>query len=220
MNFKDFQDEIAQSGATLVAVSKTHGPEKVRAIYDQGQRDFGENKVQELMEKVDRLPSDIRWHMIGHLQSNKVKYIAPFVHLIHSLDRISLAKEINKQGKQAGRAIRVLLQVKIAREDSKFGLDPDAIVDFMADLQNREYANVKIVGVMGMATFTDDEELIQSEFEKLEQVFTSLKERFFAQDDDFAIKSYGMSSDYTIALKTGSNMVRVGSLIFGERTYS
>lgn len=220
MDFKDFQDEIAQSGATLVAVSKTHGPEKVRAIYDQGQRDFGENKVQELMEKVDRLPSDIRWHMIGHLQSNKVKYIAPFVHLIHSLDRISLAKEINKQGKQAGRAIRVLLQVKIAREDSKFGLDPDAIVDFMADLQNREYANVKIVGVMGMATFTDDEELIRSEFETLEQVFSSLKERFFAQDDDFTIKSYGMSSDYTIALKTGSNMVRVGSLIFGERTYS
>lgn len=220
MDFKDFQDEIANSGATLVAVSKTHAPDKVRAIYDQGQRDFGENKVQELMEKVDELPSDIRWHMIGHLQSNKVKYIAPFVHLIHSLDRISLAKEINKQGRQAERAIQVLLQIKIAREDSKFGLSPDAIEEFMTQFRNRDYQYIKIVGVMGMATFTDDEQLIKSEFEELEQVFATLKENYFAQDPDFAIKSYGMSADYKLALETGSNMVRVGSLIFGDRMYT
>lgn len=220
MDFKDFQDEIANSGATLVAVSKTHAPEKIRTIYDQGHRDFGENKVQELMDKVDELPDDIRWHMIGHLQSNKVKYIAPFVHLIHSLDRISLAKEINKQGKLAGRVIQVLLQIKIAREDSKFGLSPDAIEDFMTKFRNRDYQYIKIVGVMGMATFTEDKQLIKSEFEELEQVFNALKENYFVQDPDFKIKSYGMSSDYKLALETGSNMVRVGSLIFGDRSYT
>ncbi len=217
MDLKELQSELSDKNAVLVAVSKTHPPAKILSIYEQGHRDFGENKVQELIDKIDDLPDDIRWHMIGHLQSNKVKYIAPFIHLIHSLDRISLAKEINKHGKRNDRVIPVLLQIKIAREDSKFGLAPEAIDEFMEKFQSRDYQYVKIKGVMGMATFTEKEEMIRSEFETLEVVFKKLKQNYFAEDEDFSIKSYGMSADYKIALETGSNMIRIGSLIFGER---
>ena len=219
MIFQEIKEKISDSGATLVAVSKTHSPEEIRKIYDLGQRHFGENKVQELMDKIDDLPDDIKWHMIGHLQSNKVKYIAPFIHLIHSLDRISLAKEINKEGRKSERIIPTLLQIKIAKEDSKFGLDIDKIDAFMEKYLERKYEFIRISGVMGMATFTEDEGVIKKEFENLESVFSHLKEKYFVNDPEFIIKSYGMSSDYIIALETGSNMVRIGSLIFGERNY-
>ncbi|MBY5957157.1 YggS family pyridoxal phosphate-dependent enzyme [Membranicola marinus] len=219
MTFVKIKEEISVADATLVAVSKTHPVQKIQTVYDLGHRDFGENKVQELMEKVGDLPDDIRWHMIGHLQSNKVKYLAPFVHLIHSLDRLSLAKEINKEGRKADRVISVLLQIKIAKEDTKFGLDPESIEGFMEKLNNRKYDFIKICGVMGMATFTNDEEQIRSEFLKLEDVFRFVKDKYFQDDPVFNIKSYGMSADYKIALDTGSNMVRVGSLIFGDRNY-
>lgn len=219
MIFQEIKERISDSGATLVAVSKTHSPEEIRKIYDLGQRHFGENKVQELMDKIDDLPDDIKWHMIGHLQSNKVKYIAPFIHLIHSLDRISLAKEINKEGRKSERIIPTLLQIKIAKEDSKFGLDIDKIDAFMEKYLERKYEFIRISGVMGMATFTEDQGVIKKEFENLESVFSHLKEKYFVNDPEFIIKSYGMSSDYVIALETGSNMVRIGSLIFGERNY-
>ena len=215
--YLSIREELDAKGVTLVAVSKTKPVEDIIQLYKLGHRDFGENKVQELIDKIDDLPDDIRWHMIGHLQSNKVKYIAPFIDLIHSLDRISLAKEINKQGKRNDRVVPVLLQIKIAREDSKFGLAPEAIDEFMEKFQSRDYQYVKIKGVMGMATFTEKEEMIRSEFETLEVVFKKLKEKYFADDEDFSIKSYGMSADYKIALETGSNMIRIGSLIFGER---
>lgn len=219
MIFQEIKERISDSGAILVAVSKTHSPEEIRKIYDLGQRHFGENKVQELMDKIDDLPDDIKWHMIGHLQSNKVKYIAPFIHLIHSLDRISLAKEINKEGRKSERIIPTLLQIKIAKEDSKFGLDIDKIDAFMEKYLERKYEFIRISGVMGMATFTEDQGVIKKEFENLESVFSHLKEKYFVNDPEFIIKSYGMSSDYVIALETGSNMVRIGSLIFGERNY-
>lgn len=220
MDFKIFREKIEATGTSLVAVSKTHGPQRIQDIYDLGQRDFGENKVQELMEKVEVLPKDIRWHMIGHLQSNKVKYIVPFVHLIHSLDRISLAKEINRQARMAEREVSVLLQIKIAEEDSKFGLDPTNIDQFMQTYLNKNYNHIRIKGVMGMATFTDDETRIRKEFELLERTFAHLKNQYFPADDGFRIKSYGMSDDHELAIETGSNMVRVGSLIFGQRDYA
>ncbi len=219
MKFQELKEKITDSRATLVAVSKTHSPKEIQVIYDLGEREFGENKVQELMDKIDDLPDDIKWHMIGHLQSNKVKYIAPFIHLIHSLDRISLAKEINKEGRKAGRVIPTLLQIKIAEEDSKFGLDIDKVDSFMDNYLKRGYENIRISGIMGMATFTEDEEVIKNEFQSLESIFLHLKEKYFANDSEFSIRSYGMSSDYEIALESGSNMVRIGSLIFGERTY-
>ena len=219
MKFEDLKASITISDATLVAVSKTHPVDKIQEIYDKGHKDFGENKVQELMDKVDELPRDIRWHMIGHLQSNKVKYLAPFVHLIHSLDRHSLAREINKEGRKADRVIPSLLQIKIAREDSKFGINPENIDAFMDKFLNKNYDYVKICGVMGMATFTDDENIIEKEFRQLEEMHTYLKGKYYSNDPDFSIKSYGMSSDYKTALETGSNMVRIGSLIFGKRNY-
>lgn len=220
MDFKIFQEKIEATDTTLVAVSKTHGPQRIQNIYDLGQRDFGENKVQEMLEKKKVLPDDIRWHMIGHLQSNKVKYIVPFIHLIHSLDRISLAKEINRQARIAERDVSVLLQIKIAKEDSKFGINPNDIEQFMQSYLNKNYNNIRIRGVMGMATFTDDETQIRKEFELLERIFAQLKNQYFPADESFRIKSYGMSDDHELAIETGSNMVRVGSLIFGQRNYT
>ncbi len=220
MDFKIFQEKIEATDTTLVAVSKTHGPQRIQNIYDLGQRDFGENKVQEMLEKKKVLPDDIRWHMIGHLQSNKVKYIVPFIHLIHSLDRISLAKEINRQARIAEREVSVLLQIKIAKEDSKFGINPNDIEQFMQSYLNKNYNNIRIRGVMGMATFTDDETQIRKEFELLERIFAQLKNQYFPTDESFRIKSYGMSDDHELAIETGSNMVRVGSLIFGQRNYT
>lgn len=205
---------------TLIAVSKTQPAEAVQAIYDMGQRSFGENKVQELTAKYQLLPKDIEWHLIGHLQSNKVKYIAPFVHLIHSVDSLSLLQTINKEGAKNNRIISCLLQFHIATEDTKFGLNKEEAVQLLSNQQFAEMKWVKICGVMGMATFTDDTELVAHEFAHLSEIFNFLKKDFFSNSDDFNIISMGMSDDYELAIAQGSNMVRLGTSIFGERNYA
>ncbi len=193
----------------LVAVSKTKPNELIIEAYVAGQRIFGENKVQELVEKKESLPKDIEWHMIGHLQTNKVKYIAPFVSLIHAVDSKKLIKEINKRAEQNNRVIPCLLQVHIAQEESKFGLDKDGVIEIL----KTDFSNVSIVGLMGMATFTDNKNQIRKEFKYLKDIFDELKE----SQPNFSILSMGMSGDYSIAIEEGSNMVRIGSSIFGER---
>ncbi len=193
-------------GCRLVAVSKTHPASLVQEAYDAGQRIFGENKVQEMVSKYEVLPKDIQWHLIGHLQSNKVKYIAPWVSLIHSVDSAKLAEEIDKQGKKVGRVIPCLLQVHIAKEETKFGFDPNEVLTF---LEKNKLANIEIKGLMGMATLTDDQDQIRREFRGLRALFDrigNLKEL-----------SMGMSSDYKIAMEEGSTMVRIGTAIFGTR---
>lgn len=205
------------SSVTLVAVSKTKPLEAILEAYDSGQLIFGENKVQELTEKHELLPKDIQWHMIGHLQSNKVKYIAPFVHLIHAVDSFKLLKEVNKQAKKNGRVIECLLQFHIAEETSKFGLSFEEAQDILSSGEFVEMENISIVGLMGMATFTDNEEQLREEFRTLENYFNVIKSHFFKFNDDFKEISMGMSGDYTIAIEEGSTMVRVGSSIFGER---
>ena len=197
----------------LVAISKTKSSEEIIQAYDVGQRIFGENKVQEMTEKQRVLPSDIHWHMVGHLQRNKVKYIASYVSLIHSVDSMKLIIEIDKQALRNERIIPCLLQIKIAKETSKFGLSQD---DASKLLENSiKYRNVKIYGLMGMASLTKDELQIDNEFKKLKTFFDQLKSKF----DHLKILSMGMSSDYKIAIKNGSNMIRIGSLIFGDRNY-
>lgn len=202
---------------TLVAVSKTKPNELIQEAYDCGQRIFGENKVQEMVEKAEVLPKDIEWHLIGHLQSNKVKYIAPFVHLIHSVDSLKLLKEVNKQGVKNERVINCLLQFHIAEEDSKFGLSFDDVQTMLESDDFMQMRNVNICGVMGMATFTSDEEQLRDEFRSLESHFNILKSRYFKFSDDFQHISMGMSGDYALAIEEGSTMVRVGSAIFGKR---
>lgn len=211
------QAQLQPYHAQLIAVSKTKPNEAIMALYTLGQRAFGENYVQELVDKATTLPQDIEWHFIGHLQSNKVKYIAPIVHLIHTLDSISLLQEIEKQAIKHNRSIDCLLQIKINQEDTKFGIDTDAIDDFMHNIIAQNITHVRIVGVMGMATFTDDLQQIRKEFKQLKAVFTHLQTTYFSNNEAFKHISMGMSSDYTIALEEGSNMVRIGSLLFGER---
>lgn len=211
------QAQLQPYHAQLIAVSKTKPDEAIMALYTLGQRAFGENYVQELVDKATTLPQDIEWHFIGHLQSNKVKYIAPFVHLIHTLDSISLLQEIEKQAIKHNRSIDCLLQIKINQEDTKFGIDTDAIDDFMHNIIAQNITHVRIVGVMGMATFTDDLQQVRKEFKQLKAVFTHLQTTYFSNNEAFKHISMGMSSDYTIALEEGSNMVRIGSLLFGER---
>jgi PLP dependent protein len=196
--------------ATLVAVSKLKPASDIEKMYALGQRDFGENYVQELVEKQAQLPTDIHWHFIGHLQSNKVKYIAPFVHLIHSVDSEKLLKEIDKQAAKNNRTIHVLLQVHIAEEETKFGFDEAELMALDISL----FKNVHIIGLMGMATFTDDKEKVKREFEHLQKIFTA-----FAAQKNIALTtlSMGMSDDYALAIDCGSNMVRIGSLLFGRR---
>lgn len=193
----------------LIAVSKTKPNDLILEAYEAGQRIFGENKVQELVEKEQSLPKDIEWHMIGHLQTNKVKYIAPFVSLIHAVDSIKLIEEINKRAKNNNRVIRCLLQLHIAKESSKFGLNKEGILEILES----KFSNVSIVGLMGMATFTSDEKQIREEFKYLKGFYDELKE----QHPSFSILSMGMSGDYDIAIEEGSNMVRIGSSIFGSR---
>jgi pyridoxal phosphate enzyme (YggS family) len=195
--------------ATLVAVSKTKPVEDIQALYDLGHRDFGENYVQELVDKAAVLPKDIRWHFIGHLQSNKVKYIAPFVYLIHGVDSISLFKEINKEAAKNNRVIDCLLQIHIATEETKFGLDSGELTAIIKE--SDQFKNVHIVGLMGMASFSDDMGLVRTEFNTLQSLYK--------EHPAFPILSMGMSGDYTIAVEEGSNMVRIGSLLFGERNY-
>jgi PLP dependent protein len=200
-------------GVELIAVSKTKPIEVLNEAYHAGQRHFGENKVQEMVQKHDAMPKDIHWHMIGHLQRNKVKYMASFVHLIHGVDNFSLLEEINKQGQKHNRVIDCLLQIKIAQEDTKFGLEPEEALAILQSDDYKEFENVKITGLMGMASFTTDNTQIQKEFELLKSTF----DRFKILDPTIEILSMGMSGDFELAINCGSNMIRVGSLIFGER---
>ena len=199
--------------ADLVAVSKTRTVQEIQEAYNSGQLKFGENRVQEIVDKQSKLPNNIEWHMIGHLQKNKVKYIAKFINLIHSVDRISLAKEIDKYAKKENRKIDCLIQLKISKEESKFGLQIEDFKNFYESLQN--YKNLNVIGLMGMASFTDDNELIDEEFKKIKTIYDDM----VLIDSRFKVLSIGMSDDYNIAIENGSNMIRVGSKIFGKRNY-
>lgn len=214
---KDLLAELQDTNAKLIAVSKTQPIDKVREAYDAGQRIFGENKAQEMMTKYHALPRDIEWHMIGHLQTNKVKYIAPFVTLIHSVDSMKLLKEIDKQGKKAGRTIPCLLQVYIAQEETKFGFDREEVISLLADPALLLLKNIKIVGLMGMATLTENETIIQMEFKSLKKLFDDLQKQQLPPNVEMKELSMGMSADYKIAVKEGSTYVRIGTAIFGSR---
>ncbi len=207
------------TSCTLVAVSKTHPATLVKEAYDAGQRHFGENKVQELVSKYEELPKDIRWHMIGHLQRNKVKYIASFVHLIHGVDSVKLLEEIEKQGEKNNRVIDCLLQVHIAKEDTKFGFDKAELTDLLRDAALGQMSHIRLCGLMGMATFTDNHAQIRAEFDGLKQLFDEIKISTLPANVEMKILSMGMSGDFEIAVTAGSTMVRVGSLLFGERNY-
>ncbi len=210
--------ESVQPTATLVAVSKTKINEDLQAAYDAGQRHFGENKIQEMTEKWETLPKDIHWHMIGHTQRNKVKYMAPYVHLIHSVDSPRLAKEVDKQAKNNDRIIDCLLQIHIAEEESKFGFDRAELLELLASDTFKKLENIQIKGLMGMATFTDDQEQVRKEFKTLKKLFDEIKkESLLDNRHDFTDLSMGMTGDYEIALEEGSTMVRIGSAIFGSR---
>lgn len=215
-NLKRIQNNIPAQ-ARLVAVSKTKPVSAIQEAYEAGQRIFGENKVQELTTKYELLPRDIEWHMIGHLQSNKVKYIAPFVKLIHGVDSFSLLQEINKQGQKNNRVLDVLVQFHIAKEESKFGFSWDDAESMLKSAEFSSLTHVRVVGVMGMASFTSDEQMIRSEFRELKIYFDKLKETYFKNENSFREISMGMSGDYPIALEEGSTLVRIGSAIFGGR---
>lgn len=217
--WKDLTESLEEKNIALVAVSKTKPAEDILEMYELGQRDFGENYVQEMIAKQPQLPDDIRWHFIGHLQSNKVRQIAPFVHLIHAVDRFGLLKEINKEAKKNNRVIDVLLQMHIAEEASKFGMDTAGVFEFMSfyEAQEAELQNIRIRGLMGMASFTEDEDQIRKEFKTLYSRFDNMKRTDFLFRESFNICSMGMSGDYKMAIEEGSNMIRIGSLLFGER---
>ena len=199
--------------ADLIAVSKTRTIQEIKQAYNSGQLKFGENRVQEIVDKQSKLPDDIEWHMIGHLQKNKVKYIAGFINLIHSLDRISLAKEIDRQAKKQDRIIDCLIQIKISKEDSKFGLKIEDFTDFYKNMET--FKNLNVIGLMGMATFTSDIEVIDEEFKMIKRIYDNVA----SIDPKFRVLSIGMSDDYNIAIKNGSTMIRIGSKIFGKRNY-
>jgi pyridoxal phosphate enzyme (YggS family) len=205
------------SNVTLVAVTKTKPVSALQEVYQAGQRIFGENKVQEMVEKYDQLPKDIQWHLIGHLQTNKVKFIAPFVSMIHSVDSLKLLNEINKEAKKNNRTIDCLLQFHIAEEETKFGLSLEEAKEILETREFVEMQNISVVGIMGMASFTNDNEIVQHEFRTLESYFQILKSHFFKYNHDFKEISMGMSGDYLLAIEEGSTMVRVGSSIFGAR---
>ncbi len=215
-NYQIIQAHIPNT-VKLIAVSKTYPNEAINQLYKLGHRDFGENKVQELVEKYEHLPKDIRWHLIGHLQRNKVKYIAPFVTLIHSVDSLKLLQEINAQAIKHNRTINCLLQFHIANEDTKYGLTIEEADEILQSVEFKSFKNIFIVGVMGMATFTEDERIVRREFTTLKNIFEQLKSSYFYQNDSFREISMGMSGDYKLAIQEGSTMVRVGSLIFGNR---
>ncbi len=224
--YQQIKTELDNKNVALIAVSKTKPIEDIQALYNLGQRDFGENYVQELAEKYEQLPKDIRWHFIGHLQSNKVKYIAPFVHLIHGVDSYNLLKEINKQGVKNGRVINCLLQIHIAKEETKFGLDEHELsqIHDTSASSVHELKNINIIGLMGMASFSDDSNLIKTEFRNLKKIYDSNAalstiNHSAGSFGQLSTLSMGMSSDYKIAIEEGSNMVRIGSLLFGERNY-
>lgn len=204
---------------TLVAVSKFHPNESIMEAYEAGQRIFGESKVQEMAQKYETLPKDIEWHFIGHLQSNKIKYMAPYVTMIHAIDSLSLLKEIDKHAKKVNRTISCLLQIHIAKEETKFGFSFDECRTMLNEEEWEKLDNIRICGVMGMATNCDDQKEIREEFNSLHTFFKEIKEEYFKDEESFKEISMGMSGDYEIAIEEGSTMVRVGSKIFGERIY-
>lgn len=210
------QAEIPEN-VTLIAVSKTKPLADLQTAYDAGQRHFGENKVQEMVEKAQQLPSDIHWHLIGHLQTNKVKYMASFVHLIHGVDSLKLLQEIDKQARKAGRVQDVLLQFFIAREETKFGLDLQEANEILDSVEFKQLKHIQICGVMGMASNTSDQKQVATEFRTLKQIFEALSSKYFQEQSCFKEISMGMSGDYQLAIQHGSTMVRVGSKIFGGR---
>ncbi|MFT3908437.1 MAG: YggS family pyridoxal phosphate-dependent enzyme [Ferruginibacter sp.] len=219
--YKKIKKELDEKKVTLVAVSKTKTQDDIKALYDLGQKDFGENYVQELVDKYEALPKDIHWHFIGHLQTNKVKYIAPFVYLIHGVDSEKLLSEINKQAAKINRIIPCLLQVYISKDETKFGFDETELEKLLTKIvTNKElFKNVSIQGLMGMATFTEDNDLIISEFKRLKTIFEKMNIQYSTYNIQFSTLSMGMSADYSFAIDAGSTMVRIGSLLFGERSY-
>jgi len=216
--YTELTEELKEKSIELVAVSKIQSVEDIYALYQEGQRDFGENYVQELVDKATQLPIDIRWHFIGHLQSNKVKFIAPLVYLIHGVDSLKLLNEINKQATKENKIIRCLLQVHVAQEESKFGLNEDELVNVLAEVKQKpaNYANIFIAGIMGMASFSDNEEQVRGEFKFLKYLFDKYKD-IVTPNCEFTTLSMGMSGDYKLAIEEGSTMVRIGSLLFGAR---
>ena len=219
---KEIISEIKQTlppYVKLVAVSKFHPASMIEDAYTGGHRLFGENHVQELQPKHEVLPKDIEWHFIGHLQTNKVKYIASYVHLIHAVDTHKLLVEINKQAEKNNRVINCLLQLHVAQEETKFGFSPDELLNYVESGEWRLLKNIRICGLMCMASNVDDEAQIAREFETANNIFKKLKETYFSDDEMFQIRSWGMSDDYPIAIKYGSNMIRIGSKIFGPRVY-
>ena len=215
-SYQKLNKKLKDQGALLVAVSKVHPAEKIEKAYEWGHRDFGENRAQEMQGKAEELPDDIRWHMIGPLQSNKVKYIADFVYMVHSVDRKKIAKELNKRAKKADRTIKVLLQVHIAEEEQKFGFDEDELFAFLDSDPFEKYTHLEFCGLMGMATFTDNEDQVLKEFKGLQTLFHKVKEKYPA-GESFTELSMGMSGDYHLSLKAGSTMVRIGTDVFGPR---
>jgi pyridoxal phosphate enzyme (YggS family) len=217
--YKQLTDELTPKNITLVAVSKTKPVSDIKELYDLGHRDFGENYVQELVEKQLLSPKDIRWHYIGHLQSNKVKYIAPFVHLIHGVDSLKLLLEIDKQARKNNRVIQCLLQVHIAQEETKFGFSDAELTEIMDDVHKAklsgELQNIEVVGLMGMASLTEDMELVRKEFKYLQLLYTQVSQ--LQGQNTIQTLSMGMSNDYQVAIEEGANMVRIGSLVFGSR---
>ena len=216
-NISSIKKEIGNRDVKLIAVSKTKPIESIVEAYEAGQRLFGENMVQELVEKHENLPKDIEWHLIGHLQTNKVKYIAPFISLIHSVDSLKLLQEINKQALKNNRIIDCLLQLEIADEETKFGMDLGEVIELLRSDEFKELKNIRICGVMGIATLTDNPKITAEEFYELNTFFKGLKETFFSKDVAFKEISMGMSGDYKLAIEKGSTMIRLGSTIFGAR---
>jgi pyridoxal phosphate enzyme (YggS family) len=216
-NISAIKKEIGNTAVKLIAVSKTKPIESITEAYEAGQRLFGENMVQELVEKYEKLPKDIEWHLIGHLQTNKVKYIASFINLIHSVDSLKLLQEINKQALKNNRVIDCLLQLEIADEETKFGLDMAEAVELLRSDEFQQMKNVRICGVMGIATLTDNPKITAEEFYELKTYFTGLKVTFFRKEASFKEISMGMSGDYQLAIEKGSTMIRLGSTIFGSR---
>jgi len=217
-NISAIKKEIGNARVKLIAVSKTKPQESISEAYEAGQRIFGENMVQELVEKYEKLPKDIEWHLIGHLQTNKVKYIAPFISMIHSVDSLKLLQEINKQALKNGRVIDCLLQLEIADEETKFGLDLAEAIELLRSEEFKALKNIRICGVMGIATLTDNPKMTKEEFYELSMFFKGLKDTFFRKDTAFKEISMGMSGDYKSAIEQGSTMIRLGSTIFGTRT--
>lgn len=218
--WKTLKAELDLRGVTLIAVSKTKPASDVQALYDLGQRDFGENYVQELVDKAPQLPADIRWHFIGHLQTNKVKYLAPFVHCIHAVDSLKLLQEIDRQAAKHHRTVDVLLQLHVAEEETKYGLDETALLTLLDqyEAQRADLQHLRIRGLMAMASFTENEAQVQAEFGRVKTAFDNLKQTNFFQRPYFNTLSTGMSGDYRIAVEAGSTAVRIGSLLFGART--